>query len=130
MNDDLAKALLAAANNASALENLCDGNGNADGATKANMAYNQLCAAAATANAKNAIQTLDTTADSQRRLTALTGQMNAVTQKLAHDESSVDKFVTLGTQAARLATALEAVPPNVAAGMSAITAISSTLRIG
>ena len=129
MNDDLAHALEAASNNAGALEALLDGDGDADGATKADKAQTDLLFAAQRANANNAIQTLGTTADNQKRLTALTGQMAAVTAQLAKDEANLQKFVSLATDAARLATALVAVPPNVAGGIAAVSGMSQTLGI-
>jgi hypothetical protein len=128
MNDDLANALEAASNDAGQLEALLLQNGNIAGAQDADQAQRDLLNAAALANNVNAMQKLATTTKAQQNLQKLVGGMNEATSSLATDESNLTTFVTLGTTATKLATALAA-PINVANALSAVQAMISELGL-
>ena len=124
MNDDLATALEAASNNASALEAICT---NPDDADQADIAQRRLLFAAMEANSVSAMEKLGTTEQNQANLNKLTTNMNNDTAALAKSEANLAKFVALGTSAVGLAGALVATPVNVAGGMAAVGAMLATL---
>jgi len=129
VNDDLALALEAASINAGKLQALLMQNGDAAGATQASTAKDALFKASEQADAVDAMQKLATTAAYQQNLTDLTGGMNAATAALAQDEANLAKFVSLGTQAVKLATALAAGPLDIPGAMGAIQSMIGTLGL-
>jgi hypothetical protein len=129
VNDGVAKALEGASRNASSLEQLFVANGDDNGASQASQAQADLLFAAAAANANNALQTLGTTAGNQQALTKITANMEAKTRQLATSEANLQKFVSLAADATTLATAVAAVPPDVAGGISAVNRMLSTIGV-
>ena len=129
MNDDLATALEAASNNASALVQILTEDGTDEQVVDADRAQRRLLFAATEANAVNAIKKLGTTTQNQQNLTKLSAQMDTVTQRLSQDEANLAKFVSLGADALNLSTALSSTPINVSGGMSAVVGMLSTLGV-